>query len=92
MYEKLLLWFVLCCLVYNVTSPAGDHRKIMMKEVTASKRPILPTDFPLLPVSINPKIYEEHHLIFAIIFWVKLTVRQMEGNVWKYVAGERIAG
>jgi hypothetical protein len=85
-----MLWFFLYCLVYNVTAPAGDHRKNMMNELTVSKRPIFPTDFPLLPASINPKIYEEHHLIFAIIFWVKLIVRQMEDNVWKYVARERI--
>ena len=63
-----------------------------MNEVRVSKRPILPTDFPLRPMSINPNIYEEHHLIFAIILRVKLIVRQMEGNVWKHVAGERIAG
>jgi len=70
MYEKLLLWFVLYCLVYNVTSSAGDHRMNMMNEVTASKRPILPTDIPLSHMSVDQNIYEERHLIFAIIFCI----------------------
>lgn len=75
MYEKVLLWFVLSYFVYNVMSPAADQRKIMINKVTALMSPIFPTNFPLLPLSINPNIYEEHHLIFSTLFWVKLIVR-----------------